>query len=288
MKVGMRRVAKLLLLGVVLAASPGLVVATLGRSHLYYPTQVGEAELRSLAARPGWQLERVRVDSGLVLNGLLRPPSAADAPWLLLFGGNSSSLASGQSILELLASDADWGLAMWAYRGYDGSEGTPTQDGLCADAEAQIAHLQSTFQARPEALVLIGQSLGSGVAAHAAAWLHRRGTPPAALALLSPYTSIARIIDDRTPIISLGWAMPDSYHTDRLVEQISGPVLIIHGADDGLIPIRHGEELANALGEQAELLRLEGVGHNGVWDRESTLERIRRLVREHASAVPRR
>jgi pimeloyl-ACP methyl ester carboxylesterase len=281
---GMRKAAKLVLLGAVLATLPVAFVATRGRSYLYYPTHISDTELHTLAARPGWRLDRLRVDSDVALNGLIRPPSAADAPWLLLFGGTSMDLGSGQSILERVAGEADWGLAVWAFRGYDGSGGNPTQDGLFGDAEAQIAHLQSAYSVRPEALVLLGQSLGSGVAAHAAAWLHDRGTPPAALALLSPYTSIARLVDNRTPVISLGWAMPDSFHTDRLVERIAGPVLIIHGTDDGLIPIRHGEELAAGFGERAELLRLEGVGHTGLWDDESTVDSIRQLVREHAGA----
>jgi fermentation-respiration switch protein FrsA (DUF1100 family) len=276
---------KLILIGILLISLPFALVAACGRSFLYHPTRLAEEELRLLSGQSGWQLDRLPVASGLELNGLIRSPSRTDAPWLLFFGGNAMGLAAGQAILEVLAGDADWGLAVWAYRGYDGSDGRPTQIGLCSDVEVQIAHLDSAHRVKPHALVLVGQSLGSGIAAHAAAWLNDRGTPPAALVLLSPYTSIARVFDDMVPLLPVGWAVADSYPTERLVPRIIGPVLIVHGTRDTLIHMGHGEQLAAAWGEHAELHRVQGAGHNDLWNDAAALRRMRSFVLEHAARM---
>ena len=55
--------------------------------------------------------------------------------------------------------------------------------------------------------------------------------------------------------------MLDRFDTRALTEKITVPVLIFHGADDPQIPFAMGQELADAWGSRANLVRLEGVGH---------------------------
>ncbi len=270
-------VLKIILIVAFLAALPIGLVAACGRSLLYYPTRLGPAELGVLAARPGWS-SNVLDHDGVRLNGLVRAPSDPAARWVAFFGGNAMGLAAGQSILTELAGNEEWGLALWAYRGYDGSEGRPTEAGLLSDAEAAIDHLERRFGVSPDRLVLVGQSLGSGVAAHAAASLGRRGSPAAGLILLSPYTSIAQVADDSLPIVPVGWAMPDTYRTDLLLDDIPGPVLIVHGTADTLIRLDHGEALARGLGDRAELHTVSGAGHNDLWDHDAAVRRMREFI----------
>jgi pimeloyl-ACP methyl ester carboxylesterase len=44
------------------------------------------------------------------------------------------------------------------------------------------------------------------------------------------------------------------------VSDVAAPVLVVHGEDDPMFPIEHGEAMAREI-PNAELLRLEGVGH---------------------------
>jgi pimeloyl-ACP methyl ester carboxylesterase len=277
---------KLILLVLLLAALPVGLVAACGRAFLYHPTHLGPRHLRALAAQSGWKLEPISVRADIELQGLVRPPTAANATWVLFFGGNAMGLAAGHTILELLAEDADLGLAVWAYRGYDGSGGHPTEASLLQDAEAQIAHLQAAHGVLPSSLLLVGQSLGSGIAAHASAQLHEAGSPARGLLLLSPYTSIARVVDDTVPFLPVGWAMADSYRTDQLAARIPGPVLIVHGDADTLIRPRHGEQLAQLLGQRAELFWASGAGHNDLWGHAASVRRMRAFVRSPGTATP--
>jgi dipeptidyl aminopeptidase/acylaminoacyl peptidase len=56
-------------------------------------------------------------------------------------------------------------------------------------------------------------------------------------------------------------------HTLEHAAKLLGPVMLIHGDKDELIPIRHSEELCTAMGKgkcKAELLRVTGAGHGDV------------------------
>jgi pimeloyl-ACP methyl ester carboxylesterase len=263
---------------VVVVVLPIILTAACGRALLYHPTQLGKRERAMLTSMPGWQQERVQVDEDLELVGLSRPPPAASAPWLLFYGGNAMGLVAGQQILSLIAGNAPWGLAVFAYRGYDGSGGRPTEEGLHADALAHVAHLAERHAVGTARLVVIGQSLGTGVAAHLAATLAERGSPPAALVLLSPYTSMAQVFDDQVPLVPVGWVAPDPYRTYRLVDDIDSAVLIVHGSADGLIRVEHGRRLAQAFGDRALYLELDGRHHNDLWDDPRTAVAIREMV----------
>lgn len=266
-----------LILLAIVVVSPILLAAACGRFLLYHPTVLPPDTLRVLSSQPGWHDEVIVSEDGTSLVGLVRPPDD-DAPWLLFFGGNAMGLAAGQSILDLVAGEERWGLAVWAYRGYDGSQGKPTEIGLHADALAQANYLKSTHGVGPERLLIIGQSLGTGIAARLAAHLASNGTPPAGLVLMSPYTSMAQVFDDHVPLIPVGWAAPDPYRTDRILSQLKAPVVIIHGSDDTLIRPEHGRAIKEALGDRAVLLELDRRSHNDLWEDPRSVVAIRELV----------
>jgi hypothetical protein len=52
----------------------------------------------------------------------------------------------------------------------------------------------------------------------------------------------------------------DPFDTHKVVREIEKPILILHGRDDEVIPVRHAQRLADAAPE-AELVLLPG-GHN--------------------------
>lgn len=255
-----------------------LVLASGCRSLIYHPTQESDAAVRRLAARPGWQLDRFEVAPRVWLVGLTRAARAADRPWLVFFGGNAMELATSQEILLRIADAHDLGLAVWAYRGYDGSDGEPKEEHLTADARRQIERLARIFDVDVSRVVLIGQSLGTGIAAHLAAQLALEDRPPAALVLVSPYTSMAQVLDDHVPLFPIGWAVADPYRTCDLIDHVRGPVLIVHGDADTLIAPAHAQKLAQRLGSRATLILLEGRGHNDLWSDPAAAAAIRSFV----------
>jgi fermentation-respiration switch protein FrsA (DUF1100 family) len=266
--------AVLILLSIAALAvvAPMLVTLVACRSFLYHPTA-------DIAAAPaGWKTLRLRVAPDVELAGVVRAPASADARWFLMFGGNASPISGNREILNLVDSTGTSGLAVFSYRGYDESDGVPAESSLKSDARAIARYLEETSGLRPEQMVLVGQSLGSGVASFLAAELSREGRAPHALVLLSPYTSIARVFDDMVPLVPVGWAVSDRWDTAALAEKIACPVVIVHGQLDRLIGVEHGRSLKRSFGARARLVELEGAGHNDLFSDPRTIAAIRSVL----------
>lgn len=256
--------------GVLLLLS--LILGGCMRSLIYYPTGMTAADVERLASAYGARAERLSVGDQVELSGVRRD-GPDGTPLLLFFGGNAMALAESVAVLHEVAGATDWRYAVWAYRGYDGSGGAPSQKALFADALREVRHLAVPH----ERLFLIGQSLGTGVAVHAAATMARAGEPPAGVVLLSPYTSIRRVANEAVGI-PVGWLLADTFETERELPAIASPTLILHGARDDIIGIDHGREIAGALGDRATLVELPSAGHNDLWADPRTRTEIRSFV----------
>ena len=74
--------------------------------------------------------------------------------------------------------------------------------------------------------------------------------------------------------------------TDRLVDDLRGPVLLVHGTADTLIGFDHSRELSSRLGARSTLVPLEGIGHNDLWEARETTVAIRDFVAGHRPRPP--
>jgi pimeloyl-ACP methyl ester carboxylesterase len=201
------------------------------------------------------------------------PPRHAGGARVVFFYGNAGTLSDFARIGEALH-DEGYGIVLASYRGYPGNTGSPSEDGIMADARAILATLG------PGPVVLWGQSLGTGVAARMAA--EGRG---AALILQSPYTAVADVAARRFPIFPVHWLMRDRFDTAALVPKIEVPVLIMSGTDDRTVPFDMGQTLAHLLGRRATFVPFAGGGHElPEWGVQDVAER---WLRAHASALAR-
>ncbi len=258
-----------LLKGAVLAlclliALPFLFARFLGRKFIYHPTQLTDSQVRSLANN-GWRYSPIAVNKAIVLKGLVRPPTAQQKRWLLLFGGNATDLAANRALLDMIRRDEDLGLATFAYRGYDSSTGEPSEEALVGDAHRAVRHLEERFAVPPERLIIIGYSLGSGVATQLAAQLSQQKRAPDRLILCAPYRSIARLFSEAVPVLPLGWVAPDRYNSEGAITSVQSPVLLLHGTQDLVIPVDNGRALQKRLksaGKQVELIEYSDRGHD--------------------------
>lgn len=143
------------------------------------------------------------------------------------------------------------------YRGYGRSGGSPEQDAIVSDVLWAIDAALQRMGGGDIKVILHGRSLGSGVAAQVAADL--KGGP-AMLVLESPFTSVASF--------AWGYGVPpfivtNPYRTDRVLPELSCPIIIIRGEQDTIVPPRHGEVLAS-LNPRATLVTLVGDHNSGL------------------------
>ncbi len=181
----------------------------------------------------------------------LQPAGSGPAPALLYFHGNYEFVADNVGLLKPLAARGLHVLLV-EYPGYAGSAGAPSYDTLVEGAIAGYDWLAARADVDRTRIVAFGRSIGSGPACELAGHRDLR-----ALVLLSPFTSVAAFARSRGLPAFL---VRDPFDNLARVRAWRGPLLVMHGRYDEVIPYAHGRELA-AAGSNAELATLD-CGHN--------------------------
>lgn len=192
-------------------------------------------------------------------------------PVVIYFHGNGEIIASRVPRHRQIAADGAGVIAL-SYRGYMGSTGNPTEDGLLHDAEAAYRFAASRYPSSP--VVLWGHSLGSGVAVALAA-RHQ----VAKVILEAPFSSTVDVAALRFPIVPVRWLMHDQFRSDQRIEAVRAPLLIMHGDQDGVIPIRLGERLFKLAHEPKRFVRFPGGNHVDL-DRHGAIAVAQRFMAE--------
>src|ERR1700761_5785359 len=112
-------------------------------------------------------------------------PAKPNRPVVLFFHGNGDFLAGRVNRFKGITADGT-GLVALSFRGYAGSTGSPSEQGLLNDAQAAYAFTAERYKAGQ--IVVWGFSLGTGVAVAISA-----DHPVGKLILEAPYTSIADV-----------------------------------------------------------------------------------------------
>lgn len=181
-------------------------------------------------------------------------PAKPSRPVILYFHGNGDYLAGFFPRFRDFIADGT-GIVAPAYRGYSGSSGRPSEQGLSQDAEAAYAFASARYAA--DRIVVWGFSLGSGVAVALAA-----EHPVSKLILEASYSSIADVAASAFPILPVRWLLKDPFRSDLRISAIKAPLLVMHGARDSTIPVVFGERLFALANEPKQFLRFPDGGHN--------------------------
>lgn len=152
--------------------------------------------------------------------------------------------------------DAGYAAMVFDYRGYGKSDGTPTTDGVVADAIAAIEFLENRFKVPASEIVVMGRSLGGAVAVQLAAKKQAK-----ALVLESTFTSFHGIAKATMPGAAMLVSRND-LNSIATLKKFNGPVLISHAEEDEVIPFEQGEALYQAANHPKQFLRIPKGSHN--------------------------
>ncbi|AXB77903.1 alpha/beta hydrolase [Novosphingobium sp. P6W] len=218
-----------------------------GQRALIYPAPKGPATVPA-----GFEKVSLETADGLTLVAAWRAPAPGKRT-ILFFHGNGDSLPGAAMATRHLAASG-YGVLLADYRGYAGNPGTPTEAGLLQDGRAAVDFLARRGTAS-DAVVLMGASLGSGVAARMAA-----EHAPAALVLVSPFTSLPDAGAAALPWVPVRTLMRDRFDNLGAITRVRAPVLVLHASDDRVIPFRQGAALV-AAAPGGQLARFANNGH---------------------------
>ncbi len=201
--------------------------------------------------------------SGVTLRGWVVNPGRDHA--IIYFGGNAERIENNM---------ADYGdlfthhtIYFVNYRGYGGSTGSPTEEGLYSDAQAIYDHAIRHH----ENITVIGRSLGSGVATHLAA-----NRPVRALILVTPFDSMVNVARSIYPMFPIGLLLKDRYDSAERAPEITSPTLILIAENDEVIPRESTENLITAFPPDiVHTAVIENATHNDIQNYTEYFMRIR-------------
>jgi fermentation-respiration switch protein FrsA (DUF1100 family) len=196
-------------------------------------------------------------------------PAKPGHPVILYFHGNGDYLAGFFGRFRDLVADGT-GVVALSYRGYAGSSGHPSEQGLLQDAAAAYAFTSARYSA--DKIVVWGFSLGTGVAVALAA-----EQPVSRLILEAPYTSLADVAAPAFPFAPVRWLMRDPFYSDRRIAGVTVSLLVMHGGRDPTIPIELGERLFALAREPKQFVRFPQGGHNDL-DQYGAIDTARRFI----------
>jgi len=189
-------------------------------------------------------------------NGIrLRVALAGQGPLVILIHGFPESWYSWRHQIPALA-DAGYRVAAPDMRGYGGSSGAPSETALVADA----LRLFDRAQAQHANIVVIGRSLGSGVAIQLAS-----ARPAERLVLITPYDSLQDLAARQFPYMPVRWLLRDKFESGTFAARITAPTLLIAAENDEVIPRSSTDALhARFAAGVASLRVVSGTGHNTI------------------------
>eukprot|EP00050_Salpingoeca_kvevrii_P017111 m.61755 g.61755 ORF g.61755 m.61755 type:complete len:365 (-) comp7365_c0_seq1:201-1295(-) len=228
-------------------------------NRLMFPQPPSSYTATSLGRDLVWLGERQDVPVAVLKSGQRQVRGV-----LLHMHGNGEDLGRAYPFLCELREVLDVHVVAVEYPGYGLCPGTPNESGCNRNARLAYDYVTKELGCPPDRVVLLGQSIGSGVATQLAASLAQHGTQIGALVLLSPFLSIKALAKSLVGPVLANMAL-NRFNNQRNIAHVTAPTLFIHGRQDELIPCEHSTVLHELSPAAIKYLRLlEGAGHNNL------------------------
>jgi len=251
----MRRMLGELLIPLGIAYGAVLVLVFVFQSRLvFFPGTGREVVVTPQTYGLGFETVGIGTADGETLQAWWVPAEGARGT-VLFFHGNAGNISHRVDYL-LMFNRLRYSTLIVDYRGYGRSTGTPSEEGTYRDAEAAWEHVRHARMARPQDVVIAGESLGAAVAT----WLAAK-VGPRAVVLFSTFTSVNDLGAQVYWFLPVRLLSRIGYDNLENLKRIRAPVFIAHSRDDDIVPYAHGKRLYEAANEPKAFLEMRG-GHN--------------------------
>jgi hypothetical protein len=249
-----RRFLRTLLLLISIYLIVGVTVTIFQRQMIYHPPVFTSQQAEQMAQAAG--LERWKNSAGESIGLKHLSPKHPAAGSVLIVYGNASYAAGCAHYADAIQSLAALDVFILEYPGYADRAGSPSQSSLFRAAGEGLGMLPAN-----KPIYLLGESLGSSVAAYLA------GTHPEKVAgaiLISPYNRLADVGQHHMPIFPVHLLLIDRFPAENYLRNYHGPVGMVVGGHDQVIPEKFGLRLYNDYAGPKKLLDFPTGEHNAI------------------------
>jgi pimeloyl-ACP methyl ester carboxylesterase len=203
------------------------------RQFIYFPPKFDSATVDREARLAG--LTRWNSPTGQPLGWKRSSPSQPCAGQVLVIHGNGGCAFELSHYADDVQRTAALDVYLLEYPGYADRPGKVSESSFDAAAAEALQNLPTN---RPT--YLLGESLGTGVST----WL--AGKHPdriAGIVLLGAYNSLASVGQAHMPLVPVHLLLIDRFRSENYLRTYSGPVAIVVGGRDPVVPARFGRRL---------------------------------------------
>lgn len=233
-----------------------LILLLLENGMVYQPCSAAQHWMNPPSSLDVQDVEIASSDGNTLHGWWVVPPGWRPEQGALLFcHGNGGNLSHrSEAIKPWIAQQI--AVLIFDYPGFGKSTGKPSEAGCYAAGDACCDWLVEALKVPPERIIFCGGSLGSGVAVDLAT---RR--PHRALVLVSAFTSIPDAAQEVFPWMPARWLARNQFDNLKKIGSVPGPVCIVHGETDTLIPFTHGQRLFDLAPEPKLFIAMPNYQH---------------------------
>lgn len=211
------------------------------------------------------------IDNVNLQGWLINPPvHGKSRPLLIYFGGNAEDV---MALIPTMSNFSTWTVLLMNYRGYGASEGRPSEAAFYQDALQLYDHFSQQQNIDSQRIVLMGRSLGTGVAVYLA-----QQRPAAGVILISPYQSLVQVAQTHYPFVPVKWLLKHRFESGSRAADITAPLLMIAAEQDEIIPLSHSLDLAAQWAGTVEQVIIAQATHNNVSEAAGYWQTIRQFL----------
>lgn len=219
---------------------------------IFFPQKMIPPDLEPYAAR-----EVTFAHEDVTLHGwLVRGGQTEDGPLIVYYGGNAEEVSVNLADARRFSAGR---ILLVNYRGYGKSTGRPTQDALFRDALFILDEVTGRLKIPPARVILMGRSLGTGVAVHAAAQRNVGG-----LILVTPFDSLTNVARKHYPVFPVGLLLRHRFESLALAPGIRVPTLGLMAGRDAVIPLARSKQLLEKFAGPVQSVVVPEATHNDI------------------------
>jgi uncharacterized protein len=175
---------------------------------------------------------------------------------VIYFGGNAEEVSY---MIDEASAFNNWSFVLINYRGYGLSEGNPSEKMLYEDALRIYDALLEQETANPSRIIVMGRSLGTGVAAHLARHRQVQGA-----IFISPYDSMVKVAKDAYPFLPVNLLLRNRFSVLDNAVAIDIPVYALVALEDSVILPERSLKLLEKWKGEIHVTEVAHAGHNNL------------------------
>ncbi len=201
---------------------------------------------------------------GALLDGVIKDGNSSRV--MIYFGGNADDATE---FIKIAKDIEDFDIVAFNYRGNALSTGKPSQDLLFGDA----LKIYDTFAKKRDKVIIIGRSLGSGVASYLASKRKTDG-----VLLITPYDSIENLAKEKYPFFPISLLLKHKFKSFEYLKKTEAPVVIFMVKNDQTVPTKNTKNLEKYIPKLLEEKIFADTTHADILTSPSFKKELKRVI----------